>query len=66
MAHPKGKTSKTRRDKRRAHHGLSTPQIAICKTTGEAHKMHRSYWHEGNMYYKGQIVVKAGDKYLDE
>lgn len=37
MAHPKRKTSKTRRDKRRTHYKASVPQIAIDPTTGEAH-----------------------------
>jgi hypothetical protein len=21
--------------------------------------MHRAYWHEGSMYYKGQVVIQA-------
>jgi CBS domain containing-hemolysin-like protein len=25
--------------------------------TGEAHLYHRAYWHEGNMYYKGKLVI---------
>jgi large subunit ribosomal protein L32 len=35
------------------------PQLAICKTTGEAHVFHHAYWHEGNMYYKGKMVLKG-------
>ena len=37
MAHPKRKTSKTRRDKRRTHYKAEMPQIAVCKKTGESH-----------------------------
>jgi hypothetical protein len=24
---------------------------------GEAHLYHRAYWHEGKMYYRGQVVI---------
>ena len=34
MAHPKRKTSKTRRDKRRTHYKAEMPQIAVCSKTG--------------------------------
>ena len=59
MAHPKSRISKQRKRKRRTHKKASVPQIAICKTTGEAHLYHRAYWHEGSMYYKGQVVIQA-------
>ena len=61
MAHPKRKISKTRRDKRRTHVKASVPQIATCPTTGEAHLYHRAYWHEGEMYYKGKVVIEAAE-----
>ena len=51
MAHPKSRISKSRKNKRRTHHKAAMPQLAICKTTGEAHMMHRDY--------KGQIVIQA-------
>jgi len=57
MAHPKRKTSKTRRDKRRTHYKATVAQIATCPITGEAHLYHRAYWHEGKMYYRGQVVI---------
>tara|TARA_B100000900_G_C20199613_1_gene561307 strand:+ start:180 stop:377 length:198 start_codon:yes stop_codon:yes gene_type:complete len=57
MAHPKRKTSKTRRDKRRTHIKASTPQLGIDKTSGEAHLYHRAHWHEGKLYYKGKILI---------
>ncbi|MEO1517985.1 MAG: 50S ribosomal protein L32 [Bacteroidota bacterium] len=59
MAHPKSRISKQRKRKRRTHKKAAIPQVATCPTTGEAHIYHRSYWLEGNMYYKGQVVIKA-------
>ena len=56
MAHPKRKTSKSRRDKRRTHYKATPKQVAICPTTGEPHLWHRAYWHEGKLYYKGQVI----------
>jgi large subunit ribosomal protein L32 len=58
MAHPKRRQSKTRRDKRRTHYKAKAPQIAIDATTGEAHLYHRAYWHEGKLYYRGQVVME--------
>ena len=57
MAHPKRKISRTRRDKRRTHYKATTPQIATCPTTGEAHLYHRAHWLEGKLYYRGQVLV---------
>ena len=65
MAHPKSKVSKQRKRKRRTHYKATAPQISICKTTGEAHQFHRAYEHEGNLYYRGQIVIRA-DEDLEE
>lgn len=59
MAHPKRKISKTRRDKRRTHYTASTPQLATCPTTGTVHIYHRAYFVDGDMYYKGKIVVEG-------
>ncbi|MEL6989609.1 MAG: 50S ribosomal protein L32 [Bacteroidota bacterium] len=65
MAHPKSRISKQRKRKRRTHKVTTPPQVSICKKTGEPHLYHRAYWHEGNMYYKGQLVIEA-DVDLDE
>lgn len=62
MAHPKRKVSKTRRNKRRTHYKAVVPQIAIDPTTGEAHLYHRAHWHEGKLYYRGQILIDAEQK----
>ena len=58
MAHPKRKTSKTRRDKRRTHVKGSAKQLAVCPTTGEMHLPHRAHWFEGKLYYKGKVVME--------
>ena len=57
MAHPKRKTSKTTRDKRRNHYKAETPQISVCSKTGESHLYHRAYWHEGKLYYRGKVLL---------
>ena len=57
MAHPKRKTSKTRRDKRRTHYKAEIPQVAVCSKTGESHLYHRAYWHEGKLYYRGKVML---------
>ena len=59
MAHPKRKISKTRRDKRRTLYKATTPQIATCPTTGEPHLYHRAHWHEGKLYYRGQVLIDS-------
>ena len=59
MAHPKRKISRTRRDKRRTHYKATTPQIGTDPTTGESHLYHRAHWHEGKLYYRGQMVIDA-------
>jgi large subunit ribosomal protein L32 len=58
MAHPKRKTSKTRRDKRRTHIKLREKMLAVCPTTGELHLPHRAYWYEGKLYFKGKVVIE--------
>lgn len=58
MAHPKRKISKTRRDKRRTHYKAKERTIAVCQTTGEAHLYHRAYVVEGDLYYKGKVIVE--------
>jgi large subunit ribosomal protein L32 len=62
MAHPKSRISKQRKRKRRTHKKATAPQIATCKTTGEPHIYHRAYWVDGNMYYKGQVVVQSEEE----
>jgi large subunit ribosomal protein L32 len=65
MAHPKSRISKQRKHKRRTHKKVIAPNVVVCSVTGEPHMWHRAYWHEGSMYYKGQVVVKL-DAGLDD
>jgi len=58
MAHPKRKTSKQRRDKRRTHVKAAKNQLAVCPTTGEFHLPHRAFWYEGKLYHKGKVVME--------
>lgn len=57
MAHPKSRISKQRKRKRRTHYKTEAPNVAVCQKTGEPHLWHRAYWYEGNLYYKGQVIV---------
>jgi len=58
MAHPKRKISKTRRDKRRTHDKATAPTLSVCPTTGTVHRRHRAYYVDGNLYYKGKLVIE--------
>ncbi len=62
MAHPKRKISKTRRDKRRTHYKATAPTIAKDSATGELHLYHRAHWHEGKLYYRGQVLIDSVDE----
>jgi large subunit ribosomal protein L32 len=61
MAHPKRRTSKSRRDKRRTHYKAEIPTLAICPATGEYHLYHRAHWYEGKLYYKGKVVIDKSE-----
>jgi large subunit ribosomal protein L32 len=58
MAHPKRKTSKQRRNKRRTHIKAEAPTLAKCPTTDTVHKFHRAYAVDGNLYYKGKMIIE--------
>jgi len=57
MAHPKRRISKQRKHKRRTHYKAELPTLATCPTTGTVHRYHRAYFVEGDLYYKGQVIV---------
>lgn len=66
MAHPKTRQSKRRTRARRTHYKAAVPQVAKCAVTGEPHLYHRAYFDdEGNMRYKGKILVKAEEELED-
>jgi large subunit ribosomal protein L32 len=64
MAHPKSRISKQRKRKRRTHKKATAPNVAICETTGEAHLWHRAYWHDGDLYYRGKVLVKGDEEII--
>lgn len=61
MAHPKRKISKTRRDKRRTHYKSTLPTLATCPATGTVHIYHRAYYVDGDLYYKGKLVMQKNE-----
>ncbi|HNR28691.1 MAG TPA: 50S ribosomal protein L32 [Bacteroidales bacterium] len=56
MAHPKHKTSKQRRDKRRTHDKLKSPTLATCSNCGAAVMYHRVCPECG--YYRGRQIIQ--------
>ena len=59
MAHPKRRHSTARRDKRRSHDFGTPKTITTDPTTGEIHLRHRAHIFEGNLMYKGKMVVEG-------
>jgi len=55
MAVPKKKTSKSRRDMRRAHHGLKPVSVSECPNCGEMKKPHHVCASCG--HYDGREVL---------
>ncbi|REL33671.1 50S ribosomal protein L32 [Rhodohalobacter sp. SW132] len=55
MAHPKRKTSKARKNKRRAHQSLKDVTLAECSNCGALHRYHHVCMECG--HYRGQQVV---------
>jgi large subunit ribosomal protein L32 len=59
MAVPKKKTSKSRRDMRRAHDALARPNIAECPNCGEVKRPHHVCGSCG--HYDGrEVVARSG------
>ncbi|GIW43037.1 MAG: 50S ribosomal protein L32 [Candidatus Binatia bacterium] len=58
MAVPKRKTSKSKRNKRRAHDALTPPTVVLCPECGEPKLPHRVCAHCGS--YKGRKVLDIG------
>jgi large subunit ribosomal protein L32 len=57
MAHPKRKTSKSRRDKRRTHHKVETVAVTTCSNCGSVHRMHTVCGSCG--HYRGRQVLEV-------
>jgi len=59
MPNPKRRTSKARRDRRRAHDGLPLPASSLCPECGEVKMPHRACRHCG--HYRGREVMEPKD-----
>ena len=59
MAVPKRRTSRSRRDKRRAHDSLSAPARSDCPQCGEPRLPHRVCGNCG--FYRDKVVVETDD-----
>lgn len=59
MGNPKRKTSKARRDRRRAHDGLKRPGGSLCPECGEIKLPHRACPHCGS--YRGRDAIAVDD-----
>ena len=55
MAHPKRKTSKSRRDKRRTHKNLAGPTLSKCDNCETTHMRHRACPECG--FYRGRQIL---------
>ena len=55
MAVPKKKTSHARRNQRRAHQAMGSPNLVACPNCGEPHRPHRVCPSCG--FYKGRTAV---------
>lgn len=64
MAHPKRKTSKMRRDKRRTHYKAKETQLSTCSNCGTAHESHTVCPSCG--YYKGQLAISKDNILREE
>lgn len=60
MGVPKRKTSKARRDKRRANHTVAVPALGRCAQCNEMHLAHRACPNCG--YYKGRLVLELEEE----
>ena len=58
MAHPKRKTSKQRKNKRRTHEKIKKSNLSICQKTGESYISHKAFWYEKKLYYNKKIIAK--------
>ncbi|MGF7140280.1 50S ribosomal protein L32 [Roseimarinus sediminis] len=56
MAHPKHKTSKSRRDKRRTHYKATPATLSTCSNCGAAVKYHTVCGECG--YYRGKLAIE--------
>jgi large subunit ribosomal protein L32 len=60
MAVPKRRTSRAKRDKRRAHDSMTTPARSSCPQCGEPKLPHRVCANCGT--YRGREVIRTDDE----
>ena len=56
MAHPKRKTSKQRKRKRRTHYKAALPTVAVCSNWGASVQYHRVCPECG--FYRGKLAIE--------
>ena len=56
MAHPKRKTSKQRKNKRRTHYKAAFQTLAKCSNCGATHKYHTVCPECG--HYRGKLAIE--------
>ena len=60
MAHPKRKTSKSKKRMRRSHHALQSQVITDCSYCGEMMVSHRVCSNCG--HYKGRSILRTTEE----
>jgi len=60
MGLPKRRTSRRKRNQRRAHDALTPPQSVSCPNCGEPTQRHRACPHCGQ--YRGRQIVAVGEE----
>ncbi len=60
MAHPKRRTSKSKKRMRRSHHALGEKIVSTCPYCSETNLSHRVCLSCG--YYNGRVVVKTAEE----
>jgi large subunit ribosomal protein L32 len=59
MPNPRNRHSRMRKRNRRGHDNIALPTLSVDPTTGATHQRHRAHKHEGDLYYKGTMLVKG-------
>ncbi|MCG9126454.1 50S ribosomal protein L32 [Candidatus Poribacteria bacterium] len=60
MAHPKRRTSRSKKRMRRSHHALRNQVVTDCSYCGETMVSHRACTHCGQ--YKGRSILKTTEE----